>query len=434
MKNYFIATYGCQMNKSDSERIAGMLEEQGWQAVSKEIDADLIVVNMCSVRQSAVDRVYGILPKLESLKNKNPKLKTILTGCILSSDKRKLKKHFDWVLDIKDLVSWPQIITPEPGILIGEEQDKKVNYLKVNPKYKTDFRAFIPVSNGCHNACTYCVVPSTRGPLVCRSHQDILREAKELVVKKYKEIWLLGQNVNDYQSPANPSINFAQLLKRVSNIPGNFWLRFTSPNPKDFTDEMIQTIAQCQKITEYINIPVQSGDNEILRKMNRPYTVEKYKDLIKKIRHRVPGISLSTDIIVGFPSETEKQFQNTVNLFKEIKFDLAYIAQYSKRPGTPAARLKDVVSAKEKMRRWKLLSQILRKTALEKNKQYIGKKIKVLVDKQKKGFFYGKTRTYKTVKFSAPDFEPNKLLGQFVTIKVSRALPWGLKATLSSYY
>jgi len=427
MKKYFIATYGCQMNKSDSERIASLLESMDYQPAPTEDRADLMVVNMCSVRQSAVDRIYGLSLKFKALKNKNPELKTILTGCILRSDKRKFKKYFDLVLDIKNLIGWPKIITTKPSLSIGLWQDGERNYLKLKPKYETDFRAFIPVSNGCNNACAYCVVPSTRGPLVCRSHQDILKETKEVVVKGYKEIWLLGQNVNDYQSPADPSINFTQLLKMVNDISGDFWIRFTSPNPKDFTDEIIDAIARCQKVTEYINIPVQSGDNEILRKMNRPYTVEKYQDLIKKIGQKIPGVSLSTDIIVGFPGETRKQFQNTVELFKEIKFDMAYIAQYSKRPGTKASQMEDNIPKKEKLRRWKILSQVLQRTALEKNKQYVGKKLVILVDKEKNGFFYGKTRTHKTVRFKAQN---TRLIGQFIKVKIKKAFPWGLKASL----
>lgn len=335
---YYIITYGCQMNKSDSERISSVLEDMGYQSASKMNEADLILVNMCSVRQSAVDRVYGLVPKFEKLKEKNLKLKTVLTGCILKEDKQKFTKGFNQILKIKDLLKYP-------------------------PKYQTNFRAFIPISNGCNNFCTYCVVPFTRGTLVCRNHQAILKESKNVIQKGFKEIWFLGQNVNDYHSPADSSINFPKLLKMVNDIPGNFWVRFISPNPKNFSNELIEIMAKSEKVAKYLNLPVQSGDNEILKKMKRPYTVSQYKTLIKKIREKIPEINLSTDVIVGFPGETKKQFENTVKLFKEMKFNMAYIAKYSPRPGTAAFQMEDNVPLKEKKRREKILREIIEKHA-----------------------------------------------------------------------
>ena len=301
---------------------------------------------MCSVRQSAVDRVYGLIPKFKKLREKNPKLKTILTGCILKEDKRKFAKGFDRILKIKDL-------------------------LKYQPKYQTNFSAFIPISNGCNNFCAYCVVPFVRGPLVCRDHKEILEKVKNAVNKGYREVWLLGQNVNSYGVPRETdakqntkqtqNINFAKLLRMINDIPGDFSIRFTSPHPADFTDELINTMAKCKKVAHYLNLPVQSGDNEILKKMNRNYTVEQYKNWVEKIREKIPDINLSTDVIVGFPGETKKHFENTAKLFKEIKFNLAYIAKYSPRPGTAAFRLKDNVPLKEKKRREKVLREILEK-------------------------------------------------------------------------
>ncbi len=335
---YHIITYGCQMNKSDSERIAAVLENKGYQPASNVNEADLIVVNMCSVRQSAVDRVYGLAPKFQKLREKSAsrrtKLKTVLTGCILKKDRGKFKEIFDSIWNIND-------------------------YRDIPPKYQTNFRAFIPISNGCNNFCTYCVVPFTRGPLVCRNHNEILKESKNVIQKGFKEIWLLGQNVNDYHSPTDSSINFPKLLKMVNAISGNFWIHFTSPNPKDFSNELIEIMAKSEKVAKYLNLPVQSGDNEILKKMKRPYTVEQYKDLVKKIRKIIPEINLSTDVIVGFPEETKKQFENTVKLFKEIKFNMAYIAKYSPRPGTAAFQMKDDVPLKEKKRRWEILNNVL---------------------------------------------------------------------------
>ena len=330
------------MNKSDSERIASLLEKRGYKLTLKKVEADLIVVNMCSIRQSAVNRIYGLDPKFKKLKAKNKKLKTVLTGCILKRDKSKFRKIFDSISYFKDK-----------------------NRLSVKPKYQNKLSAFIPISNGCNNFCTYCVVPYIRGPLVCRNYKEIFKEAKNAIKKGYKEIWLLGQNVNDYHSPItsieDSVINFPKLFKMIEDIPGNFQIYFISPNPKDFSDELINVITNSKKFAKHLNLPVQSGDNKILKRMNRPYTVKQYKDLVKKIRKKIPDIFLSTDAIVGFPGETEKQFQNSIKLFKEIKFNMAYIAKYSPRPGTAAFQMKDDVPIKEKKKREKILRKFLKK-------------------------------------------------------------------------
>jgi len=376
---YYIITYGCQMNKSDSERIAAILKNTGHKNTSKIDEADLIVVNMCSVRQSAVDRVLGLDQKFSKLKIKNKKLKTVLTGCILKKDKNKFKKMFDLILDIKDLPNWPKYLK---NYKLGCNSVRKSDYFSVTPKYQNNFLAFVPISTGCNNFCSYCVVPFTRGRLVCRNYQDIVKEVKDLVKKGYKEIWLLGQNVNDYRSLIKTNkatnfsqynirdiraqisensreINFAALIKMVNDIPGDFKFFFTSPHPKNFSDELIETLAKAKKFGKILNLPVQSGDNKILRRMNRNYTVKQYKQLVNKIRKKIPDIKISTDIIVGFPGETKKQFKNTVKLFKEIKFDWAYIAKYSPRPGTAAEKLKDNVSLAEKKDRERILRSIL---------------------------------------------------------------------------
>jgi tRNA-2-methylthio-N6-dimethylallyladenosine synthase len=460
---YFIFTFGCQMNKSDSERIAGILEKIGYQKASNENEANLILVNMCSVRQSAVDRVYGLAKKFAKLKTQKSKVKTILTGCISKRDFEKFKNHFDYIFSIKVLSKWPEFLRKEKFHFYLNPRDEKfvkefdAYYLKEQTKPEKKFSVFIPISTGCDNFCSFCIVPFVRGPLICRNYQEILEEAREAVKNGAKEVWLLGQNVNDYVSRIDTNlatnfreynisdirahisansrdINFAKLLRMVNDIPGDFWIRFTSPHPKNFSDELIETMAKCQKVTPYLNLPVQSGDDEILKKMNRPYTVLQYKNLVKKIRAAFKKyrkglekeIAISTDVIVGFPGETEKQFQNTVKLFKEIKFDMAYIAQYSPRPGTAAEKMGDNVPKKEKERRWKILTEILKKTALEKNKKFVGKEVEVLPEEFKNGFLIGKTCHYKTTKF-----EGNKnLIGNFVKVKIENALPWGLKGIL----
>lgn len=384
MKNYYIITFGCQMNKSDSERIAAILENLGYKSAPEINEADLIVVNMCSVRQSAVDRVYGRAKEFFKLKTKNKKLKTVLTGCITKKDFEKFKNFFDFILPINTLEKWQEIISKENNFF-SPAIERNGNYLKISPKRKNKKIAYIPISTGCNNFCTYCVVPFTRGRLVCRNTKEILKEVKMAVKNNAKEIWLLGQNVNDYVSRLNKkrtttnkkrifvqnsisfdknsgsTVNFAKLVKMVNDIPGSFKFFFTSPHPKNFSDKLIETLANCEKFGKVLNLPVQSGDNEILKRMNRNYTVEEYKNLVKKIREKIPDIKLSTDVIVGFPGETKKQFQNTVKLFKETKFNWAYIAKYSPRPGTAASLMKDSISLEEKKKREKILRELIAK-------------------------------------------------------------------------
>jgi len=356
---YHLITFGCQMNKSDSERIAAVFEFFGHKPTLKLGEADLVVINMCSVRQPAVDRVHGLALKIKELRNKkrnkNKKLKTILTGCIVKKDRSIFSKTFDYILDIKDLPNWP----------FWKKSKKKSAYPKIIPIVPSKIRAFVPVSNGCINFCSYCVVPFTRGPLVCRSHKEISKEIKCLAKKGFKEIWLLGQNINDYRSPDNPSVNFAKLFEMIENIQGNFKVFFLSPNPKNFSVELIDVLSKSKKFGKRLNLPVQSGDNRILKKMNRPYTADEYKKLVKKIREKIPDIDLSTDVIVGFPSETKKQFENTAKLFEEVCFNAAFIAKYSPRPGTAAFKTKDDVPFKEKKKREKILMDIVKKSCLK---------------------------------------------------------------------
>ena len=311
------------MNESDSERIAIFLEKKGYQNTDKIETADLIVVNACSVRQMATDRVFGLGEKIKKLKQKNPKLKAILTGCLVEKDKQKFKKLFNEIIDIK-------------------------KFYKVN-----SYSGLVPIMTGCDNFCTYCVVPYTRGRETSRPINEILKEIKNLIKQGNKEIMLLGQNVNSYKH------NFAKLLEKINSISGDFKVRFITNHPKGFSSELIKAIAKCDKVVKEIHLPIQSGDNQILKKMNRQYTVERYKKLVEKIREKIPNVKISTDVIVGFPGETIKQFNNTVNLFKEINYDLAFINKYSPREGTVAFKFKDDVSYQEKKRRWVILEKIV---------------------------------------------------------------------------
>lgn len=382
MKTYHITTFGCQANLADSERIENKLQMTGYKKSKNEEGADIIVINSCSVKKAAMDRLYA---KVQKFKNKE----IILTGCFLPSDRKKLKSRVS------------EIWHPD-------------EYFDLTPIYSSLTSANVPIMTGCNNFCTYCAVPYTRGRERSRPGKDIIDEIKKLIKKGYKEVWLLGQNVNSYKDGGT---SFAKLLKKVNEIQGDFWIRFTSPHPKDFSDEMIEVMAKSQKFAHYLNLPLQSGDNVILKKMNRPYTAEHYKRLVKKIRKAIPDISLSTDIIVGFPGETEKRFKNTEKLFKEIGFDMAFISEYSPRFGTVSAfTMKDDIPHKEKKRRKKSLNKIMEKGALENNKKLIGKIVKVLGDR---------TEGNKLIKISG-DYPKNKFIG----VNVTKAGSWRLEGKL----
>lgn len=428
------------MNKSDSERIAGMLESLGYKKASCENEADLVVLNTCVVRQSAQDRVCGKLKNLEKIKKQNPKFKTCVTGCMASLYPEKIKDKADLVFSIEDLPKLSQLLKNIKYQILNTKHsnhDPKYDYLDIKPAHSTNYHAFIPIMTGCNNFCSYCVVPYARGRERSRPVEEIVKEITDLVKKGYKAITLVGQNVNSYQgklkacpersrrvkSQKSKVVDFPTLLKMVNNIPGHLWIWFVTSHPKDMSDELINTIAKCKKVCPYIHLPVQSGNNQILKAMNRGYTAEKFVRLVKKIREKISDCALSTDIIVGFPGETKKQFQDTVDIFKKMKFDMAYISQYSPRPKTAAYKLKDDIFLCEKKRRKKILTETLKKTALENNKKLVGKIIGVLVEKSKDGFGIGKTKSLKTVRFKS-----NKnLVGQTAKIKITQAMSWRLE-------
>lgn len=443
MLYYFIQVFGCQMNQSDAQRIAALFEKQKIMPTDKMENADIAAVVMCSVRQMATDRVFGLEQKLKKIKAANPEFTSILTGCVVETDKPRFAKIFDHILDIKNLNRWPQRLNLDnrranlarANLLRLNPRNTDNDYFHIAPKKNSEYSALVPISQGCDNFCSYCVVPYTRGPLKSRAASDIINETKIALKNGAKEIWLLGQNVNNYH---HKNTGFAELLEMVNDIKGDFWIRFTSPHPKDFNDRAILAMAKCQKITPYLNLPVQSGDNAVLKAMARPYTAQQYKLLVKKLRTAFKKyrqgpekeIALSTDVIVGFPGETKAQFLNTAKLFKEIKYDMAYIAQYSKRSGTAAAKLDDNVPAKEKKRREEIINNIVKTTALFHNKKYLGKTLLVLVDKIGNGFAFGKTRHYKTAKF--PISSKNVNLGDIVEIKITKAMDFCLIGKLKN--
>jgi tRNA-2-methylthio-N6-dimethylallyladenosine synthase len=319
------------MNKSDSERLAGYLEEQKYRPVNDFKQANLVIVNICSVREAAVNRAKT---RAKQIKSQNPKTKLVLTGCIMEADKKEFKKIADEI--------WPH-----PS-------------LELKAKHAFKENAFVPIMTGCNNFCSYCVVPYARGKEKSRKPEKIIKDVENLIEKGHRKIMLLGQNVNSYNSrfkiydlrfKNKKKCNFPSLLKLATETPGDFKISFLTSHPKDMSDKLIEVISSSNKISKDIHLPVQSGDNEILKKMNRKYTVEHYKNLINKIKERITGARISTDIIVGFPGETKNQFENTVKLIKEVGFSQIFVAAYSPRPQTAASKLEDDISCEEKKRR-----------------------------------------------------------------------------------
>ena len=428
IKTYNIITFGCAMNRSDSERIATVLEIAGYKKVKNGQSPDLLVFNACSVRQSAIDRIYGQMGKFAYLKKKNPKFKAIVTGCILPKDKQKFFKGFDIVFNIKELDKLINFLFKEAPI--KQSYQTGIKYFKIKPKYQNKFSALVPISFGCNRFCAYCAVPYTRGLEINRSSKDIIKETKDLIIDGYKEINLLGQTVSSWKDPNKKNYKFVNLLKDIEKIPGKFWIRFHSPYVLDFNDELIDFLSKTKKINNYLNLPLQSGDDAILKKMNRKYTVNQYLKVLNSLKKKVEDFNFSTDIIIGFCGETKKQFQNTFKIFKKISPTMAYIAKYSVRPGTVAQKIfKDNVLLKIKKQRHKQLTNLLRKTGKENNQKEVGKILEVLVDTwlSKEKECLGKTRNFKTVRFKSN----RDLCNKFVNVRIIKAREFELIGKLN---
>ncbi|OGI16659.1 MAG: tRNA (N6-isopentenyl adenosine(37)-C2)-methylthiotransferase MiaB [Candidatus Moranbacteria bacterium RBG_19FT_COMBO_42_6] len=440
---YYIKTFGCQMNVSDSERIATVLEDNGLKTAANLNEVDFVIFNTCGVRQMAEDRVYG---QVRNVKIQNSKSKIILTGCL--SDRKdvqkRLKDKVDLFVPIKNLgvlKNWViencfKIKNLKLKISTHGQYLSKgnIDYLSITPRHANKFQAYVPIMTGCNNFCSYCVVPYARGREVSRPAQEIAQEIKNLVKNGYKEIILLGQNVNSYN---NGAINFSKLLEKINTIPGDFWIGFISNHPKDVTDEMIEMVARLPKVCESFHLPLQSGNDEIIRKMNRKYTAYQYLNLIEKIKsaygkHKPEKLfSITSDIIVGFPGETKKQFLASAEMMKKAKYDMVFFGQYSPRPGTAAWKIKDNVSKQEKIRREKYLNEILKKTVYANNKKYIGKTLEVLIESKKGDFYFGKTRTMKNVKIvkvhPVESSQSEDAIGVFNRVKITKASIWNLE-------
>lgn len=413
------------MNQSDAERLASILKGLGYQETKKEEEADLIAIVACSVKQAAVDRIYGKVRNWQIVKEKRP-LITILSGCVLEKDRKNLSDKFDLFIDIKNLENLGEQLAE----LAPEEKLALPDFFDIQPSYYSSYRAYVPIMTGCNKFCSYCAVPYTRGRETSRPSQHIIEEVKDLLSKGYKEIVLLGQNVNSYGlDKKGEEIEFPELLAKIDKLGKHFWLKFLTSHPYDMSDELIKVMAQGKNINDYLHLPVQAGSNEILFKMNRHYKIADYKKLIKKIRQTMPKLAISTDIIVGFCGESDKDYQKTEKLVKDCKYNMAYISQYSSRSGTVAARLhKDDVDKKTKKERWQAMNKILTKQSLEFNKKLVGQKREMLIDLVKKqGSNYnciGKLSNYIAIHAKSS----KKLnIGSFAKVKITEAKDWGVK-------
>lgn len=413
-KKFYLLVLGCQMNQADAERIEKILLDSGRQRTLNENEADLIVAVACSIRQSAINRVLGKAYRWRKLRQAG-KLKTVLTGCVLETDKPELEKLFDLILPIGKIA--------DLKTFLGEDRATIADYMCLPAEHQSNFSATVPIMNGCNNFCAYCAVPYVRGREISRSAKSIIAECRKLIADGYKEIILLGQNVNSYH---NGQYDFPKLLQAIDNLPGDYWLRFLTSHPKDLSDELIQTMAEGKHLAWHLHLALQSGDDQILKKMNRCYGAKHFRSLVERAQRAMPDLGISTDIIVGFPSETKKQFSNTAKLMKEINFDMAFISRYSPRAGTVAFQMKDDVSLAEKERRELYLDKLLKRLALAKNKKRSGLTVRVLVDGYKKGKCFGKTQEFRIVSFVGD----KSLIGKFVAVKIGSVKPFSAEGEL----
>lgn len=436
---YHIITYGCQMNKHDSERIAGLLDSVGMNETDQVEEADLVLLNSCSVRQTAEDRIFGKVKKLVKTRRKaKPDMIIAVTGCMAGRDKdgalRKKLPEVDLffpTMDAGQLPRWVAELRPD----LVESTESENEFMQIAPRYDSKTQAFVTIQTGCNNFCTYCVVPAARGMEQNRPLADILEEVRSLAQNGYLEITLLGQAVNAYQAP-DPEVfskdnpykdNFAVLLWELNQINGIERIHFTAPHPRYMNDEQIDALA-LPKQMNFLHLPVQSGNNEILTRMNRKHTREEYLEAITKIKKRVPDMALGTDIIVGFCGETPEQFEDTVDLYRQVEFDISYTAMYSPRSGTVAYKaFKDDVSREEKKRRWRVLQDLMEEIVLKKNQKFVGQIVSVLVESCEDGVCSGNSREMKVTQFMG---EPD-LIGQIVEVEITQAKEWILFGKLS---
>jgi tRNA-2-methylthio-N6-dimethylallyladenosine synthase len=440
--NYHLLTLGCQMNLSDGERVRTVLDGMGYSWTESEDDAGLLGIIACSVRQKSIDKVYSKISQWNKKKNKK-NLVTFISGCILPADKERFLKLFDLVFPVSELNQLPDMLNHygvvTPAAIKSMAAKMQLNesihdFWQITPHYNSTFEAFVPIQNGCDKFCAFCAVPYTRGREISRPSGEILEEVKELIDKNYKSITLLGQNVNSYGlDKKGGEMFFPGLMKAIGEMGlasgKEFWVYFTSPHPKDMSDEVIDIISQYPNLGRQIHLPLQSGDDKVLIHMNRKHSVDKYRHVIGKIRETLPTATIFTDIIVGFTGETEEQFENTMKAMEEFRFNMAYIAQYSPRPGAASSRWDDDVPLEIKKERFRRLTNELQKYSLELNRQMIGKTYRVLVTgkDRKPGYLSGLTEGKIVLRFQSSD---ESLIGEFINVKVQSATAFSVEAEM----
>ena len=419
MKRYYLWAIGCQMNDADSWRIAEELQNLGYAATRRPEEADVIVLNTCVVRQSAEDKVYGRLSSLKPIKQSRPEAILALMGCAVEEDISSLQQRFPYV----DLFVRPS--DTESLIDFIASHDGTADHRQPASSIVHPVTCYVPVMYGCDHLCTYCIVRLRRGRQRSRRPVEVVDEVQCLVERGAREVVLLGQNVDAYghDLPAQPTL--ASLLEAVYEIDGLWRIRFLTSHPADMADELIEAVAALPKVCEHIEIPVQSGDDQILKRMLRRYTIAQYRDLVAKTRERIPDVALTTDVIVGFPSETEKQFMNTYDLLGEIRFDVVHVAAYSPRPGTAANRLPDDVPPQEKERRRKAVEELQGQIAGEINNLLLGQTVEVLVEERHKGKWRGRTRTNKLVFFE----DEKDWRGRLAQVQITWTGPWSMQGS-----
>lgn len=422
-KKVYIETLGCQMNKSDTERILGILSHFGYSPCKDENEADLCIVNTCSIRQLSEDKAYSKLGVWGKMKKEKP-LKVGICGCVAQQEKEKLLKRFPYV----DLVFGTQNIYELPELI---QKEGRVCAVRERPVGEADFNiiraqnlnAWLPIIEGCNNFCSYCVVPYTRGRERSREVETILNEARNILKQGFREITLLGQNVDSYGKDLPDKPSLAYLLRELDALEGEFRIRFTTSYPTDITDELIETVKNASKICECFHIPMQSGSDRILKAMNRRYDRNRYAQIVKKIRDNIKNVTITSDFIAGFPGETDEDFKMTLSAFDEFELDYSNTAVYSPRPNTPAAKMTDkFLDEDEKKRRLAILNEKVKEMSLRSNQKYLDCELEVLVESFKNGKFEGRTRNNKVVHLTGEDIST----GDFVNVKITKASTWCL--------
>jgi tRNA-2-methylthio-N6-dimethylallyladenosine synthase len=422
MQRYYIWTIGCQMNTADSERLAGALEQLGLSPVDTAEEADVVVLNSCVVRQGAEEKVVGRLSTLRPLKTHAPDKVIALMGCMVPPRTDELQRRFPYV----DLFMQPQQFGPLVE-LVRSAKGTGEGCLELPLPPRPQVSTHVPVIHGCDLFCTFCIIPYRRGRQVSRPVEEIVRECQMLAQRGVKEVTLLGQTVDAYGLDLPERPDLADLFYAVHEVPGIERIRFLTSHPNFMSQRILRAIAELPKVCEHVNLPVQAGDDQVLERMRRHYTVADYKALITRICEAIPDVSLSTDVIVGFCGETEGQFQNTVTLLEELRFDKVHVAPYSTRPGTIAARkLQDTVPWEEKRRRVKAIEQLQERIATELNARLVGRTEEVLVEGQQNGKWFGRTRSNKLVFFPYH----RDLTGQLVKVRIEKSSPWSLQGFL----